>query len=102
LHIAVSYTCPFITATDGGRIVQSIFGRPAKQSIGFAALVALLVLGISGSTIFLSYFAFVVAFQLGSEVPERNEYDSVSFERVLLMTATFVMALLTLNPFQTQ
>jgi hypothetical protein len=88
------------TATDGGRIALSLFGREAKLAIGNMFFLALLLVGVLGSDLFLFYFAFCIAFQTGNEVPARNEVDQVDFSRVLIATVTYVVALLSLIPFR--
>lgn len=71
-----------------------------KPAIGNLFLVAVFLVGVLGSDLFLFYFSFLIAFQTGNEIPARNEVDNVSFSRVLLATASTVLALLTLIPFQ--
>ena len=88
------------TATDGGRVALALFGRNAKMSIGLLALGALFLVGLLGSDLFLFYFAFVISFQSGNEIPARNEVDNVGFSRVLVATAVYVLGMLTLIPFQ--
>lgn len=92
-------TCLYL-ATDGGRIALALFGRGGKLAVGNIGLFALLFTGVLGSDLFLFYFAFVVAFQSGNEVPARNEVDDISFPRVILATIAFATAFLALVPFQ--
>ena len=139
-------------ATDGGRVAQAVFGRGVKKAVGQIFLLTVFLVGVLGSDLFLFYFAFLIAFQTGNEIPgtkslplnltarknssqfylsavilARNEVDKVryvdhsalflvvfvrvivansssfypfSFPRVLVATATTVLALLTLIPFQ--
>lgn len=89
-----------LTATDGGRVGLSLFGRGGKQVVGNLFLIALFTVGILGSDLFLFYFAFCTAFQTGNEIPSRNEVDKVGFDRILVATAAYVLALLSLIPFQ--
>lgn len=88
------------SATDGGRAAMALLGRASKLAIGQLSLVLLLVMGVLGSDLFLFYFAFLVAFQSGNEVPARNEVDKVDFARVILASVTLIMAILSLVPFQ--
>lgn len=88
------------TATDGGRMALSLFGRGTKLVIGNLFFLAMLAIGLLGSDLFLFYFAFCIAFQTGNEVPAKNEVDAVDFSRVLVATAAYVIALLSLVPFQ--
>jgi hypothetical protein len=87
-------------ATDGGRIALTLFGRGAKLLIGNVFLLALLAVGLIGSDLFLFYFTFCIAFQPGNEVPARNEVDRVAFSRVVVAMTAYVVALLSLIPFQ--
>ncbi|CAB9521628.1 Probable zinc metalloprotease EGY1, chloroplastic [Seminavis robusta] len=89
-----------IGTTDGGRIAQALFGRGVKTAIGNLFLFTVFFIGVLGSDLFLFYFSFLIAFQTGNEIPARNEVDNVSFARVLLATASTVLALLALIPFQ--
>ena len=89
-----------LAATDGGRITQALFGRGVKSFIGNVFLFTVFLVGIMGSDLFLFYFSFLIAFQTGNEIPARNEVDDISFARVLIATATTVLAILTLIPFQ--
>lgn len=77
---------------------MTLFGRGLKLVIGQIFLIVMFALGLGGSDLFLFYFSFVVFFQNGNEIPARNEYDEVSFGRVLLATAVGVVTLLTLIP----
>ena len=88
-----------IAATDGGRVALSLFGRLTKGVVGSIALLTLLIVGFTGSDLFLFYFSFIIAFQSGNEVPARNEVDKLDIPRVLLATATYVFAALALIPF---
>lgn len=63
-------------------------------------MLALLISGILGSDLFLFYFAFCLAFQSGNEVPARDEVQKVDLTRVFVATGAYVVALLTLIPFQ--
>lgn len=90
--------CP--SATDGGRIAVSLFGRGAKLLVGQLTLLALFTVGVLGSDLFLFYFAFCVAVQSGNEIPARNEVDKVGFSRVLVALAAYILGLLALIPFQ--
>lgn len=56
--------------------------------------------GVFGSDLFLFYFAFILAFQKGNEVPARNEIDELSIPRVATGALTFALAFLTLVPIQ--
>jgi hypothetical protein len=87
-------------ATDGGRMALTLFGRGPKLVVGNLFLFATLLIGLTGSDLFLFYFSFVIAFQTGNELPARNEVDDVSFSRVLVATAAWSLAFLTLVPFQ--
>jgi hypothetical protein len=62
-------------------------------------MIALLALGVLGSDLFLFYFAFVIAFQTGNEIPAQNEVDPIDFPRAMLATAAYVLAILALVPF---
>jgi hypothetical protein len=86
--------------TDGGRIAQAIFNRAGKQIVGQLFLFALFAVGILGDDLFLFYAFFCLLFQQGSEIPQRNEVDDISFSRVLLATAAGVVALLSIIPMQ--
>jgi hypothetical protein len=86
------------TATDGGRMALSLFGRGPKLLIGNAFMFAILLIGTLGSDLFLFYFAFCLAFQSGNEIPAKNEVDSVDFSRVIAGTLIYVLALLVLIP----
>ena len=90
----------YLPATDGGRIALALVGRDARPLTGSFFLIALLAAGVVGSDLFLFYFAFVVAFQTGNEIPARNEVDSISFPRVLLAIFAYSISFLTLVPFQ--
>ena len=89
-----------VVATDGGRMAQTLFGRGAKLFVGNMFMLALLIVGILGSDLFLFYFAFVSAFQTGNEIPSRNEVDNLDFSRVLASVIAYVLAFLVLVPFQ--
>jgi len=89
-----------IGTTDGGRLTMALFDRAEKMTIGSLTLLALLYFGLFGSDLFLFYFSFVIAFQTGNEVPARNEQDSVSFSRVIVATICYLLALMSLIPFQ--
>jgi membrane-associated protease RseP (regulator of RpoE activity) len=89
-----------IGTTDGGRMGLALFGRGAKLVVGNVALAALFFVGLGGADLFLFYFAFCIACQAGNEIPARNEYDKVGFSRVGVATFTYVLALLSLIPFQ--
>ena len=79
---------------------MALFGRPAKVAVGQIGMLTLLLLGILGSDLFLFYFAFLIAFQTGNEVPSRNEVDKVDFLRVAAAGSGFILSLLALIPFQ--
>jgi len=87
------------TATDGGRVALSLFGRLGKGAVGSVFLALLLLVGLTGSDLFLFYFSFCIAFQTGNEVPARNEVDKLDIPRVFLATGTYVLAALALIPF---
>jgi membrane-associated protease RseP (regulator of RpoE activity) len=89
-----------IGTTDGGRVALSIFGRQLKSAIGSFALFVVFFLGVSGSDLFLYYFSFCIAFQSGNEIPARNEVDNLSISRIVLASASYVVAALALIPFQ--
>jgi hypothetical protein len=78
----------------------SLFGRGSKLAVGSTFLFATLLVGLTGSDLFLFYFSFLIAFQTGNELPSRNEVDEVGFSRVLVATAAWSLAFLTLVPFQ--
>jgi membrane-associated protease RseP (regulator of RpoE activity) len=78
-----------IGTTDGGRIAMTLFGRGGKLPVGQLALLGLLFKGISGSDLFLFYFAFCVICQSGNEIPCRNEVDTVSLPRVGVVTVVY-------------
>lgn len=78
----------------------ALFGRGAKLLVGNLFLIALFTVGLLGSDLFLFYFAFVIAVQSGNEIPAKNEVDKVGFSRVLMATATYVIAFASLIPFQ--
>lgn len=77
-----------------------MFGREGKIGIGTVALFVLLFMGALGSDLFLFYFAFVIAFQTGNEIPSRNEVDQLDIPRSILAAVTYVVAFLCLVPFQ--
>ena len=79
---------------------MTLFGRSAKLVVGYITMVALLFTGIFGSDLFLFYFAFVIAFQTGNEVPARNELDDIDGFRVAVGGLAFATAFLALVPFQ--
>jgi len=87
-----------IGTTDGGRIALTLFGRGLKLVIGQVFLLLMFILGLSGSDLFLFYFSFIVFFQNGNEIPAKNEYDEISYARVLLATGMGVVTLLSLIP----
>jgi hypothetical protein len=87
-------------ATDGGRISQAVFNRAGKQIVGQIFLLALFAVGLLGDDLFLFYGFFCTFFQQGSEIPQRNEVDDISFSRVLFATAVGVVALLSIIPMQ--
>lgn len=89
-----------MTDTDGGRMALALFGRGAKLLVGNIFLFVMLLVGLTGSDLFLFYFAFCIAFQAGNEIPSRNEVDKIDFSRVGVATTSYVVALLTLIPFQ--
>jgi hypothetical protein len=68
--------------------------------VGQIFLLALFAVGLLGDDLFLFYGFFCAFFQQGSEIPQRNEVDDVSFERVLFATAAGVVALLSIIPMQ--
>ena len=63
-------------------------------------LFTVFLVGLLGSDLFLFYFAFLIAFQTGNELPARNEVDKISFPRVCLAIGSTVLSLLALIPFQ--
>lgn len=79
---------------------MSVFGRTAKLLVGNSFLVALLVVGILGSDLFLFYYAFLLGFQTGNDIPAKNEVDNISFSRTLVAIAAFAIGFLSLVPFQ--
>jgi membrane-associated protease RseP (regulator of RpoE activity) len=89
-----------IGTTDGGRIAMTLFGRGGKLVVGQISMIALLLAGIAGSDLFLFYFAFCIICQSGNEIPARNEVDTVTLPRIGIVTVAYVLALLTLIPFQ--
>ena len=89
-----------IGVTDGGRIAQAVFGREGKGFVGQVSLLALLGVGFFGDDLFLFYALFCLIFQLGTEIPIRNEVDSVSFVRVMFATGLGIVTLLSLIPIQ--
>lgn len=89
-----------IGTTDGGRISQAVFNRAGKQIVGQIFLLTLFAVGLFGNDLFLFYGFFCAFFQQGSEIPQRNEVDDVSFARVLFATAAGVVALLSIIPMQ--
>lgn len=93
-------TCLSTSATDGGRIGLTLFGRPLKLVVGNLFLGALLLTGLLGSDLFLFYFSFIIAFQTGNEIPCRDETANVSFPRVVVATLAYCVAFLSLVPFQ--
>ena len=94
------YSTKISSATDGGRVALTIFGRNPKIVLGWVTMLALLIAGILGSDLFLFYFSFVIAFQTGNEVPARNEIDEIGLSRVAVGAVTFALAFLTLIPIQ--
>lgn len=78
----------------------ALFGRGPRLLIGNLFLLATLAAGIAGSDLFLFYFAFCIAFQTGNEVPAKNEFDPPAFSRVVVATTAYVLATLSLIPFQ--
>jgi hypothetical protein len=78
----------------------ALFGRGEKLLIGNLFVFALLLIGLTGSDLFLFYFAFIIACQTGNEVPARNEVDGLDFPRALLAVVAYSIAFLTLVPFQ--
>lgn len=88
-----------LLATDGGRVALALFGRATKLAIGQVSLIALLLLGILGSDLFLFYYAFIIAFQTGNEVPARNEVDKVDIPRAAVAGSSLILAILALVPF---
>jgi hypothetical protein len=94
-------TClSFSKATDGGRMAISMLGRNPKIVLGYLTMVILLLTGVFGSDLFLFYFAFVIAFQTGNEVPARNEIDEMDGFRIALGGLAYAVAFLALVPFQ--
>jgi hypothetical protein len=81
-------------------VAIALFGRVVKKFWGSIFLLGLLGFGFGGSDLFLFYFAFLVAFQVGNEIPARNEFDVLDMPRILLATFTYVLAALALVPFQ--
>jgi hypothetical protein len=79
---------------------MSLFGRGGKLFLGQVFLLATLGVGLLGSDLFLFYFAFLIAFQTGNEIPARNEVDGLDAPRVVLATAAYILAILVLVPFQ--
>ena len=76
---------------------------PAQAAKGLPILVVLLALlgvGFFGDDLFLFYALFCLIFQLGTEIPIRNEVDSVSFVRVMFATGLGIVTLLSLIPIQ--
>ena len=90
----------FFSATDGGRMAQTLFGRGAKLLVGNLFLLATLWIGLGGSDLFLFYFAFCIAFQTGNEIPARNEVDDVDFSRIFVALSAYLLAALSLIPLQ--
>jgi hypothetical protein len=74
--------------------------RGAKLLIGNVFLLALLVVGLLGSDLFLFYFGFITLFQTGNEIAAKNEVDKVEFSRVIMAIAAYVLMVLSLTPFQ--
>jgi len=88
-----------VGTTDGGRMAISMFGRNPKIVLGYLTMVVLLFTGFFGSDLFLFYFAFVIAFQTGNEVPARNEFDEMGAFRIALGGLAYATAFLALVPF---
>lgn len=99
-HLLLLLPCRTKTATDGGRVSQAVFNRAGKQIVGQIFLLTLFAVGVLGDDLFLFYAFFCSFFSQGSEIPQRNEVDDVSFTRVLFATAVGVVALLSIIPMQ--
>jgi len=78
----------------------AMFGRNTKTVIGYLTMATLLFTGAFGSDLFLFYFAFIILFQKGNEIPARNEFDEVAISRVVVGSLGFLLAFLTLVPVQ--
>jgi hypothetical protein len=78
----------------------AIFGRNTKTVVGYLTMATLLITGALGSDLFLFYFAFVIVFQKGNEVPARNEFDDIDISRIILGGLAFALSFLTLVPVQ--
>ena len=79
----------------------ALFGRAFKITVATLALAAILFLGsLGGSDLFLFYFMFTVVFQRGNEIPSRNEVDKLDLTRCLVAGGLYIIAALTLIPFQ--
>ena len=101
LTLCLTPVFALIAATDGGRMAMSLFGRAFKISVATLALIAVLFLGsFGGSDLFLFYFMFCVVFQSGNEIPARNEVDKLDLLRCFVAGGLYVIAALTLIPFQ--
>lgn len=104
--VIAGYTALFTNAlnltpfgrTDGGRISLALFGRSGAQLVGLITLTSLFLVGIIASDAILLYFAFILFFQSELEIPLRNEVDEVDFGRILLVTLSGVLVLLTILP----
>ena len=104
--VIAGYTALFTNAlnltpfgrTDGGRISLALFGRSGAQVVGLITLTSLFLVGIIASDAILLYFAFILFFQSELEIPMRNEVDEVDFGRILLVTLSGVLVLLTILP----
>lgn len=87
-------------ATDGGRAAIALFGRAGKLSAGTFAIFVLFVFGAMGSDLFLFYALFCLVYQTGNEIPARNEVDKLDLPRSFTAVALYVLAALSIVPFQ--
>lgn len=78
----------------------ALFGRNTKSVIGYLTMASLFLTGVFGSDLFLFYFAFIIAFQTGNEIPARNEFDDIEVSRSIIGGLGFALAFLTLIPVQ--
>lgn len=49
-----------------------MFGRGVKKAVGQVFLLTVFLVGALGSDLFLFYFAFLIAFQTGNELPGKE------------------------------
>lgn len=93
--------CLPVGSLDGGRIVQSAFGRRALALTGLLTYLGL-ALGVIGSALSLPFGLYILLTQRSNERPPFDDVSPVNSNRVSLALGLVLFSLLTLLPYVSQ